>query len=158
MKELKAKSILLGLLAVMALLMSLASCEQNTLEDLTPDTEAQFTELEDRVPLIIGQWWHSHEEETNPTQEEIYRRDDYNFSSLAGRTGFTFEGSGDFTYHYTDAAGQPMTYDGKWRFLNSQVILFTFPLSFNSPISARLPRIKAISIGSDMLVIEPLDW
>lgn len=158
MKKLKAKSIPLGLLALLALLITLASCEQNALEDLNPDTDTQFTQLESRVPLIIGQWWNSHEEETNPTAEKIYRRDDYNFSSLAGRTGFTFDGNGDFTYHYPDAAGKQMTFDGRWRFLTNQIVLVTFPLSFNSPISVRLPRIKVISSGSDMLVIEPLNW
>jgi len=158
MKKLKAKSILLGLLAVMALSTILISCEQNALEDLKPDTEAQFSELEDRVPLIIGQWWHSHEEETNPIEEKIYRRDNYNFPNAQLRTGFTFDGNGDFVYYHTDAAGHPIENRGTWRFFNSQTILIRFDLSLAPPISARFPRINVISVVNNTLVIEPLDW
>ena len=158
MKTVKVRFIFLGLSTMILASMMLTSCEQNTLEDLNPIAEEQLILIENRVPLVIGTWWNSYEEENNPTVEKIYRRDNYNFPTQQIRTGFTFDANGDFVYYYTNAAGQPIENHGTWRFLNSQLIMITFDFSLISPIGTRFPKIDVISMVNNKLVIEPLSW
>lgn len=163
MKAVKAKNIFLGLLAIVTLSAMLVSCEQNALEDLTPTTETQLTEVEDRnfanlSTDIIGMWWHSHEENTNPTVENIYRPDTYNFPVSRGRNGFEFSPNGDFIYFYPGPADQPMQRTGRWRTFGNQNILIFFSPTIGSPQFPRLSRIKVISVNSNKLVIESLSW
>ncbi len=161
MKTVKVKNIFLGLLAIVALSAMLVSCEQNALEDLTPNTQTQVAELEDRSNLstnIVGTWWHSHEEDTNPTVENIYRPDTFNFPASRGRNGFEFLPNGDFVYFYPGPTDQQMQSVGRWRTFGNQNILIFFQPSINGPQFQRLSRIKVISINSNQLVIEPLNW
>jgi len=159
MKTVKVRRILLGLSAIALISTILMSCEQNVIEDLTPTTEEQLHQIEDRVPLIVGTWWNSSEEETNATLQKIYRRDDYNFPIQQTRTGFTFDNSGDFVYYYINNLGQLEEKHGVWRFMDSETISIRFDFSFNTPVSEIFRRIKTISTTSDILVVKPLiNW
>jgi len=162
MKTVKVKNIFLGLLAILTLSTMLISCEQNALEDLTPNSE-KLTEVNDRsIPNlstdIIGMWWHSHEEDTNPTVENIYRPDSFNFPASRGRNGFKFSPNGDFVYFYPGPTDRPMQQTGRWRTFGNQNILIFFQPTIGGAQFPRLPRIKVISLNSNQLVIEPLNW
>lgn len=163
MKTVKAKNIFLGLLAIVALSTMLISCEQDVLEDLTPTTEKQLKQLEDRSfgtlsTKIVGTWRHSHEENTNPEVESVYRPYGFDFPISRGRNGFRFSPNGDFVYLYPGPADQPLERTGTWRTFGNQNILIFFDLAIGGLQFPRLTKIKVISVDDDKLVIEPFNW
>jgi len=163
MKTVKVKNIFLGLLTIVALSTVLISCEQDTFEDLTPTTEKQLTEMEDRnfgtlSTKIVGTWQHSHEENTNPEVESVYRPDGFDFPASRGRNGFRFFPNGDFVYIYPDPTDELMERTGTWRAFGNQNILIFFDPVLGGLQFPRLTKIKVISIADDKLVIEPFNW
>ena len=163
MKTVKVKNIFLGLLAIVALSTVLISCEQDALEDLTPTTEKQLKEMEDRnfgtlSTNIIGTWRHSHEENTNPMVENVYRPYGFDFPASRGRNGFRFSPNGNFVYLYPGPADQPMERTGTWRAFGNQNIFIFFDPVANGSQFPRLTKIKVISVDSDKLVIEPFNF
>lgn len=164
MISLKAKNVFLGLLATVTLSLAFVSCQQDALEDLNPTQKEQPTvALEDRnadlAADIIGTWWRSHEEETNSTAEHIFRPDTYNFPLARGRYGFEFSANGDFVYYYPGPADERLQQTGTWRtFGFGNNIFIFFDIDFTAPPRPRLPRIKVISIDSNMMVTEPINW
>ena len=157
MKTTILRFVFLNLLVTSLLSTLLISCEQNVLE--IPSDEVQLTQIENRIfsPGFIGMWFHSHEENTNPMVENVYRPYEFDFPPSRNRTGLRFSNSGNFAYLYYGPADQLMQRSGKWLDMGSQIqILFD-----SSPDDSQFPNqsiITIVSAGTDRLVIEPLDW
>ncbi len=162
METLKVKSVFFSLLAIIAMSVLMTSCEQNALENLSPVTENVEERNWERIPpsalatQIIGKWWHSHEEDTYPVAENIYRPDSFTFPVSRGRRGFEFFANGNFIYHYNSPTDQPVTAKGKWRaFTNSRITLI-FDQSLNG--QGRWQVIRVNSFDANSLVIRPTTW
>ncbi len=163
MKTVKVKNIFFGLLTIAALSTMFVACQQDALEDLTPTTEKQLTEIEDRnfdnlATDIIGTWRHSHEENTDPTVASVYRPYGFDFPPSRGRNGFRFSPNGNFVYLYPGPADEPLQVEGTWRIVGTSSILVSVPVTIDGPSIPRLPIIKVLSIDSGKLVVKPVNW
>jgi len=64
-------------------------------------------------PSVFRLWVHSHEEDT--VNVKVYRRSDYNFPPVRGRTGFEIKDNGEFIEYDIGPDDRPKISSGRWK-------------------------------------------